>query len=755
MPDAELDDDMGQVEHCPVSSCHASRADLHAGCQSLGSLRVHVDAHLLGALPGMPPQEWLQRHNVAICPHCGRSVSRRCNNGAHRICMAQQLRRAGPAAAPLVLGGSRDVPRLLGELPDWDEICLAPVDTRDTLGAGILPKASKAFLQCVAGVLLHHRPDAWSVVRSGTDTLAHQRARLAWTELWMFPKACLAVLPGGAAKQKRNGNILANRLERWLAGERRALWDEATRGGRPGRRPRRGDAEDADAAAQRLQGLPGQAVQRLCSEGLAPDTAYTEGIMRSKFPAAPAQQHASRRLPAADANELGEEQVLAALRSFKKGVAARPSGLRPDFLRQLACDGPDARACTIVLTGLVNLLAGGGALVELQPYLAGAKGTALKKTTKSGEPDARPICSGEALRRLVGKALLRTEMDTLREHLLPCQLAVGVPAGAEVMPLLARQWWRHYEQDTSRILLTYDEGNAHNVVDRHAFLTRMREVCPGLSRWLEYIYPTAHPTKVFYNGRILDSAAGGQQGCPLMMACHGVVQRLLLESIGVLPVLPGSAVSVPLLDPPARLDMAPCYADDGILAGPAGEVLRALRHMQQVMPSLGLTFSSLEVAAPAGANHTVDWAPFVAAGCSVSPSGGADILKCPVGPAAFCEGFALTRGCAGGCQFARPAGRFVPVALVVQLFQDDSHGSHHPLQLCRGGVAHFDDAVLRSFGRISGLVLSDQQRAPHYLFVMVVVDFALLSLWLMRPTLVPGPRPTSCALTIGHFSIGM
>ena len=34
-----------------------------------------------------------------------------------------------------------------------------------------------------------------------------------------------------------------------------------------------------------------------------------------------------------------------------------------------------------------------------------------------------------------------------------------------------------------------------------------------------------------------------------------------------------------------------------------------------------------------------------------------------------------------------------------------------PLRLCRGGVAHFDDAVLRSFGRISGLVLSDQQRA--------------------------------------------
>ena len=51
--------------------------------------------------------------------------------------------------------------------------------------------------------------------------------------------------------------------------------------------------------------------------------------------------------------------------------------------------------------------------------------------------------------------------------------------------------------------------------------------------------------------------------------------------------------------------------------------------------------------------------------------------------------------------------------------------------------------------------LTNSAPKPHYLFVMVVVDFALLNLWLMRPTLVPGPRPTSCALTIGHFSIGM
>ena len=97
MPDAEVDDDMGQVEHCPVSSCHASRADLHAGWQSLGSLRVHVDAHLLGALPGMPPQEWLQRHNLAICPKLCRP--RCCAFGAWR-----QPGRASPSRRASGLG---------------------------------------------------------------------------------------------------------------------------------------------------------------------------------------------------------------------------------------------------------------------------------------------------------------------------------------------------------------------------------------------------------------------------------------------------------------------------------------------------------------------------------------------------------------------------------------------------------------------------------------------------------------------------
>ena len=90
----------------------------------------------------------------------------------------------------------------------------------------------------------------------------------------------------------------------------------------------------------------------------------------------------------------------------------------------------DKPAATL-LTGLCNLLVSGRAPNCLRPYVGGAKGTALKKTAKDGSDDARPACSGKVIRRLVGKALTLTEIDSLRGHLLPHQFAVGVPAGVE------------------------------------------------------------------------------------------------------------------------------------------------------------------------------------------------------------------------------------------------------------------------------------------------------------------------------------
>ena len=52
-----------------------------------------------------------------------------------------------------------------------------------------------------------------------------------------------------------------------------------------------------------------------------------------------------------------------------------------------------------------------------------------------------------------------------------------------------------------------------------------------------------------------------------MMACHVVVQRVVLESLGIISVDPHISRLAPILNPPAQLDMSLIYVDDGLFAG--------------------------------------------------------------------------------------------------------------------------------------------------------------------------------------------
>ena len=319
--------------------------------------------------------------------------------------------------------------------------------------------------------------------------------------------------------------------------------------------------------------------------------------------------------------------------------------------------------------------------------------------------------TGEVLRRLVGRALLRAALPTLRQHLQPHQLAVGIPAGAEVMPHLLRRWRGHFCGDTGRVCLAYDQSNAHNVVDRHAFLSRMQEVAPGLSRWLEYIYPTNKPSNVFYRDTIILSAAGGQQGCPLMTACHAVVQHMLLESLGLVAPPAGTALTLPRLEPPAQLDMAPCFADDGFLAGASGEVLRALKHLLAVMPQVGLRFSSLQLVAAAGPHHRVNFDPFLALGCSVNGDGDIEVLKSPIGTDAFCQSY--SQGLVDKQLGVLDAVAAIPDAQVgfyLLKYSCNASRLHHlsrttPLAHCEAGLLAFDAGMRAAFQRLVGCSL--------------------------------------------------
>ena len=151
-----------------------------------------------------------------------------------------------------------------------------------------------------------------------------------------------------------------------------------------------------------------------------------------------------------------------------------------------------------------------------------------------------------------------------------------------------------------------------------------------MSRFLEWAYPTKAALAVVYRGRVIDSVAGGLQGCPLMAACHGVVQRSLPEAAGLVAVDSRTLPAGPELSPAADLDLAPGFADDGYLGGRSAEVLRTLAHWRAVMPALGLRFSRLEVVPAAGAATAVNLDSFRALGGEVNLTQCFETVQAPV-----------------------------------------------------------------------------------------------------------------------------
>ena len=463
-------------------------------------------------------------------------------------------------------------------------------------------------------------------------------------------------------------------------------------------------------------GAPGKAVDRLISLGLAPDTPEVKAKMKSKFIDPPSGQATSRRPAAPPATKLSDEEVAKAIRSFQWGAGAGPSACRPDFLRQIIGSKADRPGLRLVAE-LCNLLADGQAPRALRPFFGGANGFAFRKEAKAnaaGEAaageDARPVCSGEVWRRVIGKALFRSEESSFKEHLRPHQLAVSVRAGSEVMSHLAREWLQQHCNDPSRVMVDSDESNAHNEVDRHTFLSRMREVCPGVSRWPEFIDPTDCPTMVFYKGHVLDSQAGGQQGCPLMATCHAMVNRILLEAVGIVPVDPDTTPVATVMAPPADLDMIPMFADDCIIAGKASEVLRTLQHWLPIMPRLGLRFSKLDIIPAAGPRHAIDLQPFEAMGGNIHTTQTVVVMKSPIGSSEFCEevvGKRVRESSKALAAIAKLPKRHC--ALYLLKYQAGRMGYIQrttPAHACIRALTAFDESMQHAFEHITGRDLS-------------------------------------------------
>ena len=111
----------------------------------------------------------------------------------------------------------------------------------------------------------------------------------------------------------------------------------------------------------------------------------------------------------------------------------------------------------------------------------------------------------------------------------------------------------------------------------------------------------------------------------------------MLEAAGIISVDPDTTPVATVMKPPARLDLIPMFADDGVIAGEAPEVLRTLQHWRPLMPSLSLRFSKLDAIPAAGDRHSIDMRPLEGLGCTVNTTQTAVVMKSTIGFEESCE----------------------------------------------------------------------------------------------------------------------
>ena len=176
-----------------------------------------------------------------------------------------------------------------------------------------------------------------------------------------------------------------------------------------------------------------KAAKALLSCDLAPCNQDTLQIMKNKHPQAPIPTFTPH--PSEPPLQLSTQQVVKGIKSFKKGSALGPSGLRAEHLKAAITVGVNATKVEGAITGFINLLLAGGLPAEVAPYFCGAKlHGGIKK-----DGGIRPIAVGEVLRRITSKGAAVALATKAASYLQPLQLGVGAIGGCEALIHAIRQ----------------------------------------------------------------------------------------------------------------------------------------------------------------------------------------------------------------------------------------------------------------------------------------------------------------------------
>ena len=387
--------------------------------------------------------------------------------------------------------------------------------------------------------------------------------------LLMLPKCVLAVPKRGGKRNRGDRQTVSDLCAAWEREEFEWLWARNQSGSASNLR-------DADpkralnaAVVHARQGRLGKACSLLSSAGIASDTAETRAKLESKH------EHSDPpdRIEPPDSPPLqlsSEFNLLKVLRSFSKDVGTDNSNFRIQHL----LDAHEAHLPNPILPRLravINLLLSGKAAIETQEFLAGARLTALAKPGG----DVRPIAAGNILRRIASKCACRLLQARIRSTFGDEQLGVACRGGAEHIIHTMRNTIDSHWNDQDFSILKVDFKNAFNSVDRGILLRECKQHFPDLFPWVEWCYG-GQPILRYQWTEHVRSCAGVQQGDPLGPMLFCLVLHVLVREIKDLCPL---------------LLFLKWYLDDGTIAGPTSQVLRALELIKLRGPALGLNLN--------------------------------------------------------------------------------------------------------------------------------------------------------------------